>query len=252
MFSNKHFNNLFSAFPICVEYAQPLVTGTMASLGQRSTFKPEEADAPEYDAPIPPEHYHAYAEPLPASGTEYATPIMIDRANHLSGGTLPFRGRGLVARTDSSQSASSAYDTPKNTSDQATPTEGQLYQVPQNTHNAPCQKKDWPIAEERTLLEAYGWTLPFPEICRSDQNVPSQIVRRASPITEITHRNVRRERTAEISLHYCVLWVFCVFIRLNVCVRVRICDCALLSNCESLDICAFFWELRCIRLDRSL
>lgn len=128
--------------PICVEYAQPLVTGTMASLGQRSTFKPEEGEAPEYDAPIPPEHYHAYAEPLPASGTEYATPIMIDRANHLSGGTLPFRGRGLVARTDSSQSASSAYDTPKNTSDQATPTEGELYQVPQNTHNAPCQKKD--------------------------------------------------------------------------------------------------------------
>ncbi|KAI2660688.1 Discoidin, CUB and LCCL domain-containing protein 2 [Labeo rohita] len=124
------------------EYAQPLVTGTMASLGQRSTFKPEEGEAPEYDAPIPPEHYHAYAEPLPASGTEYATPIMIDRANHLSGGTLPFRGRGLVARTDSSQSASSAYDTPKNTSDQATPTEGELYQVPQNTHNAPCQKKD--------------------------------------------------------------------------------------------------------------
>ncbi|XP_016309645.1 discoidin, CUB and LCCL domain-containing protein 2 [Sinocyclocheilus anshuiensis] len=124
------------------EYAQPLVTSTMASLGQRSTFKPEEADAPEYDAPISPEHYHAYAEPLPASGTEYAMPIMIDRANHLSGGTLPFRGRGLVARTDSSQSASSAYDTPKSTSDQATPTEGQLYQVPQNTHNAPCQKKD--------------------------------------------------------------------------------------------------------------
>ncbi|XP_016298501.1 discoidin, CUB and LCCL domain-containing protein 2-like [Sinocyclocheilus anshuiensis] len=124
------------------EYTQPLVTGTMASLGQRSTFKPEEAGGPEYDAPIPVEHYHAYAEPLPASGTEYATPIMIDRANHLSGGTLPFRGHSLVARTDSSQSASSAYDTPKSTSDQATPTEGQLYQVPQNTHSAQCQNKD--------------------------------------------------------------------------------------------------------------
>lgn len=168
MFPNKPFNNLFSAFPNCLEYAQPLVTGTMASLGQRSTFKPEEGDAPEYDAPIPPEHYHAYAEPLPASGTEYATPIMIDRANHLSGGTLPFRGRGLVARTDSSQSASSAYDTPKSTSDQATPTEGQLYQVPQNTHNAPCQKIDWTITEEWTLLETLGWTLPFLEICRSE------------------------------------------------------------------------------------
>ncbi|XP_056610830.1 discoidin, CUB and LCCL domain-containing protein 2 [Triplophysa dalaica] len=124
------------------EYAHPLVSGTMASLGQRSTFKPEDGDDPEYDAPIPPEHYHAYAEPLPASGVEYATPIMIDRANHLSGGTLPFRGRGLLARTDSSQSANSAYDTPKSTSDQATTTEGQLYQVPQNTHNAPCQKTD--------------------------------------------------------------------------------------------------------------
>nr|XP_055071373.1 discoidin, CUB and LCCL domain-containing protein 2 isoform X1 [Misgurnus anguillicaudatus] len=124
------------------EYAQPLASGTMASLGQRSTFKPEEGDDPEYDAPIPPEHYHAYAEPLPASGAEYATPIMIDRANHLSGGTLPFRGRGLLARTESSQSANSLYDTPKNASDQATPTEGQLYQVPQNTHNAPCQKVD--------------------------------------------------------------------------------------------------------------
>uniref|UniRef100_A0A672KW04 Discoidin, CUB and LCCL domain-containing protein 2-like n=1 Tax=Sinocyclocheilus grahami TaxID=75366 RepID=A0A672KW04_SINGR len=134
-------NNLFSAhLPIHIEYAQPLVTGTMASLGQRSTFKPEEAGGPEYDAPIPAEHYHAYAEPLPASGTEYATPIMIDRANHLSGGTLPFRGRSLVARTDSSQSASSAYDTPKSTSDQATPTEGQLYQVPQNTHSIDCIK----------------------------------------------------------------------------------------------------------------
>lgn len=137
-------NNLSSAFlfHICVEYAHPLVSGTMASLGQRSTFKPEDGDDPEYDAPIPPEHYHAYAEPLPASGVEYATPIMIDRANHLSGGTLPFRGRGLLARTDSSQSANSAYDTPKSTSDQATTTEGQLYQVPQNTHNAPCQKTD--------------------------------------------------------------------------------------------------------------
>lgn len=157
----KHCGFCFS-FSHCVEYAQPLVSGTMASLGQRSTFKPEEGDDPEYDAPIPPEHYHAYAEPLPASGVEYATPIMIDRANHLSGGTLPFRGRGLLARTDSSQSSNSVYDTPKSTSDQATPTEGQLYQVPQNTHNAPCQKTDWPITNrgEGTLSETLSWTLP--------------------------------------------------------------------------------------------
>ncbi|XP_017325827.1 discoidin, CUB and LCCL domain-containing protein 2 [Ictalurus punctatus] len=124
------------------EYAQPLVSGTMASLGQRSTFKPEEGADPEYDAPLTPEQYHAYAEPLPASGTEYAIPITIDRANHISGGTLPFRGRGLVAQTDSSQSGSSMYDTPKSTSDQTAPTDGQLYQVPQNSHSTPCQEID--------------------------------------------------------------------------------------------------------------
>lgn len=116
----------------------------MASLGQRSTFKPEEGADPEYDAPLTPEQYHAYAEPLPASGTEYAIPITIDRANHISAGTLPFRGQGLVARTDSNQSGSSVsmYDTPKSTSDQTAPTDGQIYQVPQNSHSAPCQEID--------------------------------------------------------------------------------------------------------------
>ncbi|XP_076857525.1 discoidin, CUB and LCCL domain-containing protein 2 [Brachyhypopomus gauderio] len=124
------------------EYAQPLVSGTMTSLGQRSTFKPEEGADPEYDAPLTPEQYHAYAEPLPASGAEYAIPIMIDRANHQSGGTLPFCGHGLVAQTDSDQSGRSMYDTPKNMTDQAEPAEGQLYQVPQNSSNTPCQEID--------------------------------------------------------------------------------------------------------------
>ncbi|XP_062862024.1 discoidin, CUB and LCCL domain-containing protein 2 [Trichomycterus rosablanca] len=126
------------------EYAHPLVAGTMASLGQRSTFKPEEGADPEYDAPLTPGQYHAYAEPLPSSGAEYAIPITIDRANHISGGTLPFqsRGRGLLAQTDSKQSERSMYDTPKSTSDQAEPTSGQLYQVPQNCNSPPCQEID--------------------------------------------------------------------------------------------------------------
>ncbi|KAL7881449.1 hypothetical protein AOLI_G00082970 [Acnodon oligacanthus] len=124
------------------EYAQPLVSGTMTSLGQRSTFKPEEGADPEYDAPLTPEQYHAYAEPLPASGAEYAIPITIDRVNHVSGATIAFRGPGLLAQTDSSQSGMSMYDTPKSTSDQAAPAKGQLYQVPQNSHNAPCQEID--------------------------------------------------------------------------------------------------------------
>lgn len=127
---------------ISLEYAQPLVSGTMASLGQRSTFKPEEGVDPEYDAPLTPEQYHAYAEPLPASGTEYAIPITLDRANHIPAGTLPYRGRGLEARTDSNQSGSSVYDTPKSTSEQTVPTDGQIYQVPQNSHSTPCQGID--------------------------------------------------------------------------------------------------------------
>ncbi|KAI4896196.1 hypothetical protein NFI96_026430 [Prochilodus magdalenae] len=121
------------------EYAQPLVSGTMTSLGQRSTFKPEEGADPEYDAPLTPEQYHAYAEPLPASKAEYAIPITIDRANHVSGASLAFRG---LARTDSNQSGRSMYDTPKSTSDQVAPGEGQLYQVPQNSHNTPLQERD--------------------------------------------------------------------------------------------------------------
>ncbi|KAG9271018.1 discoidin, CUB and LCCL domain-containing protein 2 isoform X2 [Astyanax mexicanus] len=124
------------------EYAQPLVSGTMASLGQRSTFKPEEGADPEYDAPLPPEQYHAYAEPLPASGAEYAIPITIDRANHVSGSTLAFRGRDLLSQTDSNQSGRSMYDTPKSTSDQVAPADGQVYQVPQNSQNTPCQETD--------------------------------------------------------------------------------------------------------------
>ncbi|XP_062391336.1 LOW QUALITY PROTEIN: discoidin, CUB and LCCL domain-containing protein 2 [Sardina pilchardus] len=116
------------------EYAQPLVGGGMTSLGVRSTFKPEEGEEPPYDSPLTPDLLcHAYAEPLPASGAEYATPIVIDMANHQSGGPVVFVGRAHLARTDSGQSAGSLYDTPKTTPGQATPSEGQAYQVPQNS-----------------------------------------------------------------------------------------------------------------------
>ncbi|KAF7657254.1 hypothetical protein LDENG_00029470 [Lucifuga dentata] len=123
------------------EYAQPLVSG-MTTLGPRSTFKPDEEPDPGYtdpdlyDAPISPDIYHAYAEPLPASGAEYATPIVVDMGCHSSGTTsmtqpstaCGFGPATLLTQTDSDQSA---YDTPKCATGQATPTEDLTYQVPQ-------------------------------------------------------------------------------------------------------------------------
>ncbi|XP_020506877.3 discoidin, CUB and LCCL domain-containing protein 2 [Labrus bergylta] len=130
------------------EYAQPLVSG-VTTLGARSTFKPDEGPDPGYsdpdlyDAPISPDVYHAYAEPLPASGSEYATPIVVDMGCHPSGSSTlnqtsavcGFMGAGaasLLTQTDGAHSGRSAYDTPKNATGQATPTEDQTYQVPQN------------------------------------------------------------------------------------------------------------------------
>ncbi|XP_076602673.1 discoidin, CUB and LCCL domain-containing protein 2 isoform X1 [Chaetodon auriga] len=135
------------------EYAQPLVSG-VTTLGARSTFKPDEGPDPGYsdpdlyDAPISPDVYHAYAEPLPASGSEYATPIVVDMGCHPSGGSslnqastvCSFMGAGptsLLTRTDSSHSGRSAYDTPKNTTGQVTPTEDLTYQVPQSNTQKP-------------------------------------------------------------------------------------------------------------------
>uniref|UniRef100_A0A7N6FFQ8 Discoidin, CUB and LCCL domain containing 2 n=1 Tax=Anabas testudineus TaxID=64144 RepID=A0A7N6FFQ8_ANATE len=129
------------------EYAQPLVSG-VTTLGARSTFKPDEGPGPGYsdpdlyDAPISPDLYHAYAEPLPASGSEYATPIVVDMGCHPAGGSAlsqpttvcSFKGAGatsLLTRTESGQSGRSAYDTPKNATGQVTPTEDLTYQVPQ-------------------------------------------------------------------------------------------------------------------------
>lgn len=137
-----------------LEYAQPLVSGVVTSLGQRSTFKPEEGsdhcytDPDLYGAPMATDIYHAYSEPLPASGAEYATPIVIDIASHLSGisslsqppTVSSFMGRSaasLLARTDSGQSGRSMYDTPKSTG-QATPTEDLAYQVPQSSSQKPA------------------------------------------------------------------------------------------------------------------
>ncbi|XP_051814451.1 discoidin, CUB and LCCL domain-containing protein 2 isoform X2 [Acanthochromis polyacanthus] len=136
------------------EYAQPLVSG-VTTLGARSTFKPDEGPDPGYsdpdlyDAPISPDVYHAYAEPLPASGSEYATPIVVDMGCHLSGGsalTQPstvcsFMGAGpssMLTRTDSGQSGRLAYDTPKNATGQVTPTEDLTYQVPQSSTQKPA------------------------------------------------------------------------------------------------------------------
>ncbi|KAM4730766.1 discoidin, CUB and LCCL domain-containing protein 2 [Anableps anableps] len=128
------------------EYAQPLVSG-VTTLGARSTFKPDEGPEPGYsdpdlyDAPIPPDVYHPYAEPLPSSGAEYATPIVVDMGCHLASKVLNFLGSGppsLLTWTDSNQSGGSVYDTPKNANGQTTPTQDLTYQVPQSKTPKPA------------------------------------------------------------------------------------------------------------------
>ncbi|KAH1187331.1 discoidin, CUB and LCCL domain-containing protein 2 isoform X1 [Mauremys mutica] len=135
------------------EYAQPLVGGIVGTLHQRSTFKPEEekeasyADVDPYNSPVQ-EVYHAYAEPLPVTGPEYATPIIMDMSGH---STAPlgvssistFKATGnqappivgtcnkLLARTDSSSSAHALYDTPKGMPGPGSSVE-LVYQVPQS------------------------------------------------------------------------------------------------------------------------
>lgn len=117
------------------EYAQPLVGGIVSTLHQRSTFKPEEgkeasyADLDPYNSPIQ-EVYHTYAKPLPVTGPEYATPIIMDVSSHPSTplGTpsvSTFKVAGnqapplvgmcnkLLFRTDSASSAQALYDIPK-------------------------------------------------------------------------------------------------------------------------------------------
>jgi len=157
-------NNFFTSLTPSVfsEYAQPLVSG-VTTLGARSTFKPDEGPDPGYsdpdlyDAPISPDVYHAYAEPLPASGSEYATPIVVDMGCHPAGGSslsqqpaaaagagCGFMAAGpasLLPRTDGGQSVGRlAYDTPKNATGQVTPTEDLTYQVPQSNTQKPTGK----------------------------------------------------------------------------------------------------------------
>ncbi|KAG8450355.1 hypothetical protein GDO86_002850 [Hymenochirus boettgeri] len=134
------------------EYAQPLVGGALGTLHQRSTFKPEEGKEPGYadlDSYNNPDDtiYHAYAEPLPTNGPEYATPIVMDMSGHTAGpmclsSTSTFKVTGsqappvlgayskLLSRTDSSASAQVLYDTPKGAQG-ACAVEEMVYQVPQ-------------------------------------------------------------------------------------------------------------------------
>ncbi|NXA47226.1 DCBD2 protein, partial [Nothocercus julius] len=134
------------------EYAQPLVGGMVGTLHQRSTFKPEEgkeasyADLDPYNSPVQ-EVYHAYAEPLPITGPEYATPIIMDMSGHAGAplGVSPistFKAAGNQAAppagpysspsagTESPSSARALYDTPKGQPGPGAAAEP-LYQVPQ-------------------------------------------------------------------------------------------------------------------------
>ncbi|OXB61575.1 hypothetical protein ASZ78_010432 [Callipepla squamata] len=145
------------------EYAQPLVGGIVGTLHQRSTFKPEEgkeasyADLDPYNSPVQ-EVYHAYAEPLPITGPEYATPIVMDMSSHPSTplgvpSISTFKAAGnqapslvgtynkLLSRTDSASSAQALYDTPKGQPGPGT-AEELVYQVPQSTAHSTSSKDE--------------------------------------------------------------------------------------------------------------
>uniref|UniRef100_A0A663NCJ3 Discoidin, CUB and LCCL domain containing 2 n=1 Tax=Athene cunicularia TaxID=194338 RepID=A0A663NCJ3_ATHCN len=135
------------------EYAQPLVGGIVGTLHQRSTFKPEEgkeasyANLDPYSSPLP-EVYHAYAEPLPIMGPEYATPIIMDMSSHPSTplgvpSISTFKAAGaqapplagthskLSSRTESAAPPQALYDTPKGQAGLGAAAE-LVYQVPQS------------------------------------------------------------------------------------------------------------------------
>ncbi|KAM4700907.1 discoidin, CUB and LCCL domain-containing protein 2 [Discoglossus pictus] len=146
------------------EYAQPLVGGAVGTLHQRSTFKPEEGKEPGYadlDSYNSPDQdiYHAYAEPLPTNGPEYATPIVMDMSGYPAGSmclpsTSTFKAAGtqgpplvgtynkLLSRTESSASSQVLYDTPKGTQGPSA-MEEMVYQVPQSVPQ-PTAIKDVP------------------------------------------------------------------------------------------------------------
>ncbi|KAM7154814.1 LOW QUALITY PROTEIN: discoidin, CUB and LCCL domain-containing protein 2-like [Molossus nigricans] len=135
-------------------YAQLLVGGIVVTLHQRSTFKPEEgketgyADLDPYNSPMQ-EVYHAYAEPLPITGPEYATPI-VDILGHTTASvglpsTSTFKATGnqppplvgtyntLLSRTDSCSSARAHCITPKGGKPDPSAPDELVYQVPQST-----------------------------------------------------------------------------------------------------------------------
>ncbi|XP_019303684.1 discoidin, CUB and LCCL domain-containing protein 2 isoform X3 [Panthera pardus] len=146
------------------EYAQPLVGGIVGTLHQRSTFKPEEgkeasyADLDPYNSPVQ-EVYHAYAEPLPITGPEYATPIIMDMSGHPTASvgltsTSTFKAAGnqappvvgayntLLSRTDSCSSARAQYDTPKGGKPGPSAPDELVYQVPQSTQEGSGAGRD--------------------------------------------------------------------------------------------------------------
>ncbi|XP_077900526.1 discoidin, CUB and LCCL domain-containing protein 2 isoform X3 [Ictidomys tridecemlineatus] len=146
------------------EYAQPLVGGIVGTLHQRSTFKPEEgkeagyADLDPYNSPVQ-EVYHAYAEPLPITGPEYATPIIMDMSGHPTASvglpsTSTFKATGnqpptlvgtyntLLSRTNSCSSARAQYDTPKGGKPGPAVPDELVYQVPQSTQEVTGADKD--------------------------------------------------------------------------------------------------------------
>ncbi|OBS79977.1 hypothetical protein A6R68_21820, partial [Neotoma lepida] len=176
------------------EYAQPLVGGIVGTLHQRSTFKPEEgkeagyADLDPYNSPVQ-EVYHAYAEPLPITGPEYATPIVMDMSGHPTASiglpsTSTFKTAGnqpppalvgtyntLLSRTDSCSSGQAQYDTPKG-GKPAAAREELVYQLPPPSTgfevNNPSLKQDADLhrAHSGTLGERNsGSKKQEPEIC---------------------------------------------------------------------------------------
>ncbi|XP_067849223.1 discoidin, CUB and LCCL domain-containing protein 2 [Heptranchias perlo] len=144
------------------EYAQPLVAGVAGTLRQRSTFKPEEDSEAgysdpdgkgHYDAPVS-EIYHAYAEPLPASSPEYATPIIMEISGHPTGAlgsaaastfkSVGSTGPSVVGslstslpRTEGASSGQAGYDTPKGMV-VPMPAEELMYQVPHSVPQIPA------------------------------------------------------------------------------------------------------------------
>lgn len=123
---------LMRDFSVCVlwhpEYAQPLVGGIVGPIrGLQLNQKKSRVCWPRsYSSPVQ-EVYHAYAEPLPVTGPEYATQSRHGHVRHSAAAGLPststFKAAGnqpptsggniqpLLSRTDSCSSAQAQYDT---------------------------------------------------------------------------------------------------------------------------------------------